>query len=69
MVNAARSIDNLSAADWVNKTEIEHSGSVSLANVVERMMAKLDELAKPGDQAKVVEHIQFVSAEPEADIW
>jgi hypothetical protein len=46
VVNAARMCDNPGAIAWINKTEIEHSGSATLANVVERMMDKLDQIAK-----------------------
>ena len=69
LLNAARCIDNVKAVDYVDKREIEHSGNISLAGVVERMFAKLDEaLAKgaPGDGAKVIEHVSSAN-EPEGE--
>lgn len=74
VLNAARTCENPGALDWVNKQEIEHSGNVSLANVVERMMDKLDEIAQgrkvqPGDDAVIIEAEQAVSAPSSDDFW
>ena len=79
VLNAARCGDNVKALDYVNKSEIEHSGNVSLANVVERMMSKLDEIASkraPGDNAIVIESAQLLeaggssaNAPDDADFW
>ena len=72
LLNAARCIDNVKAVDYIDRKEIEHSGNISLAGVVERMFAKLDDaLAKraPGDDAKLIEHVSSTNAPDDADFW
>jgi hypothetical protein len=70
VVNAARTCEHLTAPDWVNKQEIEHSGSATLANVVERMMDKLDQIAKAqaGPRTIIIEGEQAPADEADS-LW